>query len=250
MASEERNTTNKLFEEYSRTKDLNIRNKLVEKYLYMVDILAKKYINKGVDYDDLYQIGSMALVFAVERFDPTKGFEFTSFATPTIIGEIKRYFRDKGWAVKVPRKWKEISAKLPMAKEVLNQKLGRAPLISEIAEYLGFSEEDILEAMESGQAYGTFSLQQTYDDGGSEGEASVFERYTARDETGYTNFENGEVVKAVLNKLSDQERKVFRMRFFDEKTQQQIADEIGVSQMTVSRLEKKLRDKFKEEYYR
>jgi RNA polymerase sigma-B factor len=250
MASEERNTTNKLFEEYSRTKDLNIRNQLVEKYLYMVDILAKKYINKGVDYDDLYQIGSMALVFAVERFDPTKGFEFTSFATPTIIGEIKRYFRDKGWAVKVPRKWKEISAKLPMAKEVLNQKLGRAPLISEIAEYLGFSEEDILEAMESGQAYGTFSLQQTYDDGGSEGEASVFERYTARDETGYTNFENGEVVKAVLNKLSDQERKVFRMRFFDEKTQQQIADEIGVSQMTVSRLEKKLRDKFKEEYYR
>ncbi len=219
MASEERNTTNKLFEEYSRTKDLNIRNQLVEKYLYMVDILAKKYINKGVDYDDLYQIGSMALVFAVERFDPTKGFEFTSFATPTIIGEIKRYFRDKGWAVKVPRKWKEISAKLPMAKEVLNQKLGRAPLISEIAEYLGFSEEDILEAMESGQAYGTFSLQQTYDDGGSEGEASVFERYTARDETGYTNFENGEVVKAVLNKLSDQERKVFRMRFFDEKTQ-------------------------------
>ncbi|MGI6733505.1 MAG: SigB/SigF/SigG family RNA polymerase sigma factor [Anaerovoracaceae bacterium] len=250
MALEEKNTTNKLFEEYSRTKDLNIRNQLVEKYLYMVDILARKYINKGVDYDDLYQIGSMALVFAVERFDPSKGYEFTSFATPTIIGEIKRYFRDKGWAVKVPRKWKEISAKLPMAKEALHQKYGRAPLVSEIAEYLGYSEEDILEAMESGQAYGTFSLQQTYDDGGNEGETSIFEKYTARDEVGYTNFENSEVVKAVLSKLSEQERKVFRMRFFDEKTQQQIADEIGVSQMTVSRLEKRLRDKFKEEYYR
>jgi len=216
----------------------------------MVDILAKKFINKGVDYDDLYQIGSMALVFAVERFDPNKGYEFTSFATPTIIGEIKRYFRDKGWAVKVPRKWKEISAKLPAAKEALHQRLGRAPLVSEIAEYLGYSEEDILEAMESGQAYGTFSLQQTYDDGGNEGEASIFEKYTARDEVGYINFENSEVIKAVLNKLNDQERKVFRMRFFDEKTQQQIADEIGVSQMTVSRLEKKLRDKFREEYYR
>ena len=250
MSSQEKNTINELFEEYSRTKDLNIRNQIVEKYLYMVDILAKKFINKGVDYDDLYQIGSMALVFAVERFDPNKGYEFTSFATPTIIGEIKRYFRDKGWAVKVPRKWKEISAKLPAAKETLHQRLGRAPLVSEIAEYLGYSEEDILEAMESGQAYGTFSLQQTYDDGGNEGEASIFEKYTARDEVGYINFENNEVVKAVLNKLNDQERKVFRMRFFDEKTQQQIADEIGVSQMTVSRLEKKLRDKFREEYYR
>jgi len=250
MTSQEKNTINELFEEYSRTKDLNIRNQIVEKYLYMVDILAKKFINKGVDYDDLYQIGSMALVFAVERFDPNKGYEFTSFATPTIIGEIKRYFRDKGWAVKVPRKWKEISAKLPAAKEALHQRLGRAPLVSEIAEYLGYSEEDILEAMESGQAYGTFSLQKTYDDGGNEGEASIFEKYTARDEVGYINFENSEVIKAVLNKLNDQERKVFRMRFFDEKTQQQIADEIGVSQMTVSRLEKKLRDKFREEYYR
>ncbi len=250
MASEERNTTNKLFEEYNRTKNIEIRNRLVENYLYMVDILAKKYINKGVDYDDLYQIGSMALVFAVERFDPGKGYEFTSFATPTIIGEIKRYFRDKGWAIKVPRKWKEISAKLPAAKETLSQKLGRTPLVLELAEYLGVSEEDVLEAMESGQAYGTFSLQQTFDDGGSEGEAPVFERYTAKEETGYANFENSEVVKAVMRKLNDKEKKVFSMRFFEDKTQQQIADEIGVSQMTISRLEKKLRNKFREEYYR
>lgn len=250
MASEEKNNTNRLFEEYSRTKNLNMRNELVEKHLYMVDILAKKYINKGVDYDDLYQIGSMALVFAVERFDPSKGFEFTSFATPTIIGEIKRYFRDKGWAIKVPRKWKEISAKLPTAKDVLSQKLGRSPLIVEIAEYLDVSEEDVLEAMESGQAYGTFSLQQTFDDSGNEGDAPVFERYTAKEEVGYTNFENNEIIKTVMNKLNDQEKKVFRMRFFADKTQQQIADEIGVSQMTVSRLERKLRTKFKEEYYR
>ncbi|GAB1475955.1 SigB/SigF/SigG family RNA polymerase sigma factor [Bacillota bacterium] len=250
MALEEKNITNGLFEEYNRTGDLEIRNKLVEKYLYMVDILARKYINKGVDYDDLYQIGSMALLFAVERFDPAKGFEFTSFATPTIIGEIKRYFRDKGWAIKVPRKWKEISAKLPLAKDALVQKLGRVPLVSELAEYLEVTEEDVLEAMESGQAYGTFSLQQTFDDGGNEGEAPIFERYTAREESGYVNFEDSEVIKTVLSKLNDQERKVFKMRFFADKTQQQIADEIGVSQMTVSRLEKKLRHKFREEYYR
>ena len=107
MSPEERNTTTyELFEEYSRTNSLDLRNQIIEKYLYMVDILAKKYINKGVDYDDLYQIGSMALVFAVERFDHRKGFEFTSFATPTIIGEIKRYIRDNT-AVRVSRSTKD-----------------------------------------------------------------------------------------------------------------------------------------------
>ncbi len=239
-----------LFEVYSHSRDVGIRNRLVENYLYMVDILIKKYLNKGVDYDDLYQIGSMALVLAVERFDPQKGFEFTSFATPTIIGEIKRYFRDKGWAVKVPRKWKEISSKLPEAKEVLGQTLGRTPKIADIAIYLGYSEEDILEAMESGQAYGTYSLQQTFEEGGNEGENSMFEHFASREEVGYRNFENAELVKNVLRKLSEQEKKVFQLRFFDAKTQQEIADEMGVSQMTISRLEKRLKDRFREEYYR
>jgi RNA polymerase sigma-B factor len=250
MASEVKSNNRKLFAEYSQTKDIDLRNQIVEKYLYMVDILAKKYINKGVDYDDLYQIGSMALVFAVERFDPEKGYEFTSFATPTIIGEIKRYFRDKGWAVKVPRKWKEISAKLPSAKETLAQQLGRAPKVSELADYLGHTQEDILEAMESGQAYGTYSLQQTFDEGGNEGDASIYERYTAKEEYGYRNFENAELVKSVLRELSEQEKTVFQMRFFDQRTQQEIAEEMGVSQMTISRMEKKIRNKFKEEYYR
>lgn len=250
MASKVKNDTANLFKEYSRTKDLDTRNQLVERYLYMVDILAKKYVNKGVDYDDLYQVGSMALVFAVERFDPDKGFEFTSFATPTIIGEIKRYFRDKGWAIKVPRKWKEISAKIPNAKETLSQKLGRAPLVSELAQYLDVTEDEVLEAMESGQAYGTFSLQQTFDETGNEGEAPIFERFTAKEELGYSNFENSEIIKQVMETLNDQEKKVFAMRFFADKTQQEIANEIGVSQMTVSRMEKKLRSRFREEYYR
>lgn len=245
------NLSNKeLFDEYHRTKDIDQRNELVLRYLYMVDILIKKYINKGVDYDDLYQVGSMALIFAVERFDPTKGFEFTSFATPTIIGEIKRYFRDKGWAVKVPRRWKEISSKLSGAKEYLSQELGRVPKIKDIADYLGYSEEDILEAMESSQAYGTYSLQQTFEETGNEGEIPIFERFAAQEETGYSSFENAELVKKVVGKLSDVEKKVFKMRFFDSKTQQEIADNLGVSQMTISRLEKKLKEKFREEYYR
>lgn len=250
MSSELKSTLKQLFAEYNRTKDIRLRNLIVEKNMYMVDILAKKYINKGVDYDDLYQVASMALVFAVERFDPDKGYEFASFATPTIIGEIKRYFRDKGWAVKVPRKYKEISARLPEAKDYLSNRLGRTPKIAELAEYLGHSEEDILEAMESGQAYEAFSLQQTFNEGGNEGEASAFERYTAREEKGYSNFENAELVRTIMKNLSDQEIKIFKMRFFEDRTQQEIAEEMGVSQMTVSRMEKKLKDKFREEYYR
>ncbi|MBO5666414.1 MAG: SigB/SigF/SigG family RNA polymerase sigma factor [Firmicutes bacterium] len=237
-----------LFEEYSRTRSVELRNRLVEKHLYMVELLARKYINKGVDYDDLYQVGAMALVFAVERFDPSKGFEFTSFATPTIIGEIKRYFRDKGWAVKVPRRLKEISSRLPEAREALSVSLGRSPLIPELAEYLHCSEEEVLEAMESGQAYQTYSLQQAFDD--ESDEAPVYEKYASSIDHSYSSFENAELIKETLAGLSEEEQKVFRLRFLQDKTQQEIAAELGVSQMTISRMEKKLREKFRREYYK
>ncbi len=234
-----------LFEKYRDTKSIALRNEIVEKYLYIVDILIKKYLNKGVDYEDLYQVGSMALVFAVERYDASKGYEFTSFATPTIIGEIKRYFRDKGWAVKVPRRLKEISAQISPAKEVLYGKLNRIPTVGELAEYLGYTQEEILEAMEGGQAYSTYSLNQTFDEGGEEGEGAVLEKYTGREEQGYHSFENAELIKTVLKDLSGKERDIFRRRFFNNETQQDIAEEMGVSQMTISRLEKKIREKFK-----
>lgn len=235
-----------IFEKYRQTRSIDLRNEIVEKYLYMVDILIRKYLNKGVEYEDLYQVGSMALVFAVERYDPTKGFEFTSFATPTIIGEIKRYFRDKGWAIKVPRRLKEISAQISPAKEVLYGRLSRVPTVSELAEYLGYSEDDILEAMEGGQAYSTYSLNQTFDEGGEEGEGAALERFTGREELGYNSFENAELIKTVLKDFSDKEKDIFHRRFFQNQTQQDIADDMGVSQMTISRLEKKIREKFKE----
>ncbi len=250
MAAEKQGDSKALFEEYGRTKSIELRNEIVERYLYIVDILVRKYLNKGVEYEDLYQVGSMALVFAVERFDPSKGFEFTSFATPTIIGEIKRYFRDKGWAVKVPRRLKELSSKLTGAKEELHGKLGRTPKISEIAELLGYTEEEILEAMESSQAYGTYSLQQTFDEGGEEGDSSVYDKYAAREETGFDSFENAEMIRGVYDQLTPQEQEIFRLRFLRSMTQQEIADQLEVSQMTISRIEKKLRDRFKEAYGR
>lgn len=235
-----------LFEEYHRTKDISLRNKIVEEYLYMVDILVRKYINKGVDYEDLYQVGSMALVFAVERYDPSKGFEFTSFATPTIIGEIKRYFRDKGWAVKVPRRLKEISSQLSNAKDQLYNTLLRMPTVSELAKHLGYTEEEVLQAMESGQAYSTYSLNQTFDDGGEEGESAILERFTGREEQGYHSFENVDLIQSVMSTLSEKEQDLFKRRFFRNQTQQDIAKDLGVSQMTISRMEKKIRDKFRE----
>lgn len=238
--------TRELFDRYRETKSIELRNEIVEKYLYIVDILIKKYLNKGVDYEDLYQVGSMALVFAVERYDPSKGFEFTSFATPTIIGEIKRYFRDKGWAIKVPRRLKEISAQLSSAKEYLYGKLNRVPNIAELAEYMGYTEEEILEAMEGGQAYSTYSLNQTFDEGGEEGEGAILEKYTGKEEQGYYSFENADLIKSVMKELSEKERDIFKRRFFKNETQQNIAEEMGVSQMTISRLEKKIREKFRE----
>jgi len=246
------NQNNELLKEkfikYKESKDINIRNELVEDYLYLVEILAKKYINKGVEYDDLYQVGSMALVYAVERYDIDKGFEFTSFATPTIIGEIKRYFRDKGWAVKVPRKLKEIATKIPNVKDKLTQNLERPPTIAEIADEMGETEELILEAMQSGQSYNSYSLQQTFDDSGDEGDQASFERYTGIEEKGYENFEEGDLIKKIYDTLSDKEKEVFKRKFIDEQTQQEIADELEVSQMTISRIEKKIREKFKAEY--
>ena len=234
-----------LFIQYSQNRSIELRNTIVERYLYIVDILIKKYLNKGVDYEDLYQVGSMALVFAVERYDPSKGYEFTSFATPTIIGEIKRYFRDKGWAVKVPRRLKEISAQISPAKEVLYGRLNRVPTVKELAEDLNYTEEEVLEAMEGGQAYSTYSLNQTFDEGGEEGEGAVLEKYTGREEHGYHSFENAELIKSVLKDLSEKEQDIFKRRFFRNETQQDIAQEMGVSQMTISRLEKKIREKFK-----
>lgn len=235
------------FINYKDNPTVELRNKIVEKYLYMVDILIRKYIGKGVEYDDLYQVGALALVSAVERFDPSRGFEFSSFATPTILGEIKKYFRDKQWSLKVPRRLKEISAKALEAKENLYRELQRKPTIKEIAVSTGYKEEEILEALEGSQAYSTYSLDKTYDENGDEGESSFLEKYTGFDEKGFERIETSEIINKVMNALSDQNRYVFKERFIYNKSQAEIAKILGVSQMTVSRAEKSIISKFKEE---
>ena len=237
-----------LFKEYYSTRDRELRNKLVEDHLYMVDILIKKYLGKGVDYDDLYQVGAMALISAVERFNPEKGFEFSSFATPTILGEIKKYFRDKGWSVKVPRHMKELSSSMHRVKEELTIELGRTPTVAEIAEKMGEKEETIVRAIESSAAYGTLSLNQTFDDNGDEGSTAMFEKYTAQEEKGFEDIENFEIISKVLKNLNGTYKYIFKKRFVEEKSQSEIAKDLGVSQMTISRAEKKILKQFNQEF--
>lgn len=235
-----------LFQEYKKHPTTELRNEIVEANLYMVDILIKKYLGKGVDYEDLYQVGSLALVSAVERFDPDKGFEFSTFATPTILGEIKKYFRDKQWSLKVPRRLKEIAAKVQEAKESLATKLSRQPTVKEIAEETGIDEEQIIEALDSSKAYSAYSLDQSFDEEGDDGDA-LFERYTAFEEVGYTRVELMEIINKVVSEMKEQERKIFTERFLKDRSQSDIARELGVSQMTVSRAEKAMVGKFRAE---
>jgi len=213
----------------------------------MVEILIRKYLNKGVEYDDLYQVGAMALVSAVERFDPTKGFEFSSFATPTILGEIRKYFRDKEWSLKVPRRYKEIALKIPQAKEKLFEQTGHMPTPTEIAVFLGISSEDILHAMESSKAYDTKSLNETFNEAGEDGDNLLLEKFMSVEDTGYRSIELAEIIQKVVSKLNKNEAIVFSKRYVESKTQADIAEEMGVSQMTVSRIEKEIRNKFAKE---
>lgn len=239
-----------LFKEYARNPSIELRNQIVEENLYMVDILIRKYLGKGVEYDDLYQVGALALVSAVERFDIEKGFEFKSFATPTILGEIKKYFRDKQWSLKVPRRMKEISIKVQEVKDQLTTKLGRVPNLDEISQATGFSHEQIMQAMESAKAYGTFSLDSANNSMGEEGEENLLEKYVGFEEIGYERIEINEIIKAVLEKLNDNHRYIFKERFIFNKSQADIAKALGVSQMTVSRAEKSIIESFKKEMNR
>ena len=235
------------FRAYKKDPTKEARNALVEEHLYMVDILIRKYLGKGVDYDDLYQVGALALVQAVERFDPDKGFSFSSFATPTILGEIKKYFRDKEWAVKVPRRMKEVAAKVQEVQDDLHIKLARKPTVAELAEATGFTEEQIVEATESAQAYSTYSLDQSFEEAGEDGESAFLEKYTGFEEEGYKQVELSEIIHSVLDKMSEQYRYIFRERFIYNRSQADIAKTLGVSQMTISRTEKKIVEKFREE---
>lgn len=241
-----KNIDNKtLFSMYKKNKDSSIRNELIERHLYIAEILSKKYANKGIEYEDIYQVACLALIYAIDRYDVDKGYEFSSFATPTIIGEIKKYFRDKGWVVRVPRRIQELSKKISNAKVVLTQKLQKTPTVKDIAEYLMCTEEEILEAMEVSKVYMPHSLDLTYDS--DDDKDMTLGDLIGEDDKYFNKIENIDFLQKVLDKLNDLEKRILKGRYFDNKTQSNIAKELGVSQMTVSRLEKKIIEKFRKE---
>ena len=242
-------TTEELFREYQKTKSQEIRNEIVEQNLYLAEILARKYLGRGSDYEDLYQVASYALVLAVDRFDPDRGVQFASFATPTIIGEIKKYFRDTMWSLKVPRRLKETSIRIIEAKDHLREINGHVPTVQELAEYLEVSEEEILEALESSRAYMTYSLDQDHENS-EDRDVSQFEKFILDEEKGYEQFETSSILDKVISELSPKEREIIRKRFLQEVTQREVAEALGISQMTVSRIEKAMKDKFHKEYIR
>ncbi|MCX4687674.1 SigB/SigF/SigG family RNA polymerase sigma factor [Kitasatospora purpeofusca] len=211
---------------------VELRNQLVRMHIPLVEHLARRFRNRGEPLDDLTQVATIGLIKSVDRFDHERGVEFSTYATPTIVGEIKRHFRDKGWAVRVPRRLQELRLSLTTATSELSQRHGRSPTVHELAEHLGISEEDVLEGLESANAYSTLSLDVPDNDDES---PAVADTLGATDEA-LEGVEYRESLKPLLAQLPPREQKILVLRFFRNMTQSQIAAEVGISQMHVSRL--------------
>jgi RNA polymerase sigma-B factor len=211
------------------------RDELVTLHLPLVHFLARRFRDRGEPLEDLVQVGTIGLIKAVDRFDPQRGVEFSTYATPTIVGEIKRHFRDKGWAIRVPRRLQELRISLGQATAELSQKSGRAPTVAELAAHLGISEDDVIEGLEGAQAYSTTSLDAHV--GGDDGEESpsLVDRLGGED-LDLEAVEYRESLKPLLAALPSRERRILALRFFHGMTQSEIAAEVGISQMHVSRL--------------
>ena len=210
-----------------------IRGYLVELHLPLVEYLARRFRNRGEWLDDLTQVATIGLIKSIDRFDLERGVEFSTYATPTIVGEIKRHFRDKGWAVRVPRRLQELKLSLTKAIGEVAQREGRAPTVSELAAHLQMSEEEVLEGLESANAYSTVSLDAP--DSGDEDAPAVSDSLGMVDEA-LEGVEYRESLKPLLEQLPPREKKILLLRFFGNMTQSQIATELGISQMHVSRL--------------
>lgn len=230
-----------LFKRYKETGDIALRNQIAEKHLYIAEILAKKFVGRGVDYDDLYQVAALALLRGIDRYDPVEGVKFTTFITPTITGEIKNYFRDKARTVKLPRRLGEIAPAVRKFSAEYEAQHGEKPSLKTIAERLGISEEETVRALEVG---GTVSL-----DGMASGEdddGKSLYALLSDGEDKYEEFETKETLKAAMQDFSKEEKLLMKYRYVDGLSQSQTGEKLGVSQMSVSRLERVLLRRLKE----
>lgn len=224
-------SVDELLRAYHERGDLAARDRLVEQHLPLVRSLARRYAGRGEPLDDLVQVASIGLIKAIDRFDLDRGVELSTYAIPTIVGELKRHFRDTGWAVHVPRRLKELSVRLNYSIEDLGAALGRSPTIAELADAVGADEEEIVEALDAGRAYTAVSLSAPADD-----EGGVRVDLIGEDETGYETSEYRADLLPGFVRLDERERRILQLRFSGGLTQSQIAKEVGISQMHVSRL--------------
>jgi RNA polymerase sigma-B factor len=221
-----------LFERWRRDNDRDARDELIARFLPLARKLARRYVQSSEPYDDLVQVASLGLVKAVERFDPDRGFAFTSFAVPTIVGELKRYFRDTGWAIHVDRGAQERARKINEARQAISARTGRPPRVDELAQYLELSEEEVLDGLQVAEAYGTVSLDAPL---AGEEDASRIESIGDEDQR-LGLVDDQTTIFAAAKHLPQREREILYLRFGEDLTQSEIAERVGVSQMQVSRL--------------
>lgn len=221
------------FEAFAETRDPGLRDQLIEAHLGLAEYLARRFANRGEPLDDLVQVASLGLVKAVERFDPGRGLEFTTFATPTIVGELKRHFRDKGWAVRVPRRVQELHLRVTRVIDDLALELGRSPTVDEIAKRAGTTEDEVIEAIDAGSAYRSASLDAGRSDDdespGLLGQLGDLDPELAR-------AERRAALGPLISGLPEREQVMLYLRFYEGMTQSEIAKRLGISQMHVSRL--------------
>jgi RNA polymerase sigma-B factor len=222
-----------LLEAY-RAGDQSACDRIVDRYLPLVRSVAARYAGRGEPLEDLVQVGSIGLVLAIQRFDLERGVQFTTYAVPTIVGEIQRHFRDRAWALHVPRRMKELSVRLSRTIEARTAELGRAPTIAELAVATGVAEEEVVEALHTSEAYSTRSLSQPLGHEGSDDE--TMQDVLGTQDEGFSEIEDAVFVEAGLDALDERDRRIIELRFFDGLTQSEIAAQIGISQMHVSRL--------------
>jgi RNA polymerase sigma-B factor len=221
-----------LLEAYRTTGDRGARDRLVEEMMPLVHSLARRYAGRGEPVDDLVQVGAIGLIKAIDRFELDRGVELSTYAVPTIVGEIRRHFRDRSWSVHVPRRMKELSLRVSRLVDDLSAELGRAPTVAELAEAADVEEEDVVEALETARAHTPASLSTPVD---ASGELTLID-LIGDDEGGYEALERGSVVRTGLEGLEERERRIVILRFLKGMTQSEIAAELEISQMHVSRL--------------
>lgn len=239
MTDIKKRDSDELFREFKQTNDIDIRNELIERYLYIAEIAAKKFAGRGVDYEDLFQVASLALVKAIERFEPERGIKFSSYATPSLIGEIKNYFRDSSRVMRLPRRDTEQLKKMNLFIQEQIVQHGEKPSVKAIANHLGILPERVLEVLEMKQADNIMSLDSAL----AVGENCSLSTVLGQEDESFEQIENHDFIRYCMSLLNDTEKTIIQERYIGNKTQKQVADMLDVSQMQVSRMERKILSK-------